>query len=175
MEEKNIISKYNYGEPIPLDSIPIEDLEIALSDFAAGSNGLSKCLRAMWMHGLKTYSCYPGNKNSFDIGHITMEEGEDIFSYLSEEFLNDERIRIDIVDNMQEIKFAGNAPEKEGALLFLTRDIQSGRKKSTQELIAEKIGEPFPDSWVRRLKTYTDNINSTYWSERVLIKRKKTK
>jgi hypothetical protein len=176
MEEiKNNTSKYNYGEPIPLDLIPNEDLETALEDFSRGSIGLSKCLRVMWMYGLKTHSCNPGNRNSFDIGHITMEEGEDVFSYLSEAFLNDERIRIDLVENKQQIKFAGNAPEKEGALLFLTRDIQSGRKKKTQDLIAEKIGESFPDSWVRRLKTHTDNINSTYWSERVLIKKKETK
>ena len=43
---------------------------------------------------LKTHSCYHGGNTTFDIGHIVMEEDEDIFSYLSEEFLNDERIRI---------------------------------------------------------------------------------
>lgn len=165
-------SKYNYGEPIPLDSIPIEECEQALIDFAAGSPALAKCLREMWMHGLKTYSCYPGEKDSFDIGHIVMAEGEDVFCYLSEAFLNDERIRIDIKDNKQEIKFAGNQPEKEGAMLFLSREIQNGRKKNNSSLIEEKIGAVFPTEWVRRLKSYDSNINSTYWSEKVLIKKK---
>ena len=169
--EKNI-SKYNYGVAIPLDSIPIEDTERALEEFSDGSNGLNKCLRVMWMNGLKTHSSYPGEKNSFDIGHIVMEENEDIFSYLSQEFLNNERIRIDIVDNRQVIRFAGSSPEKEGALLFLTREIQSGKKKNNSQLILDKIGEPFPDSWVRRLKTHDSNIDSTYWSERVIIKSK---
>ena len=165
-------SKYNYGVPIPLDEIPIEDCERALNDFAAGSPALSKCLREMWMHGLKTYSCNPGEKDIFEIGHIVMEENEDIFSYLSEEFLNDERIRIDIIDNRQEIKFSGSIPEKEGAMLFLTREIQSGRKHNNEELILAKIGEPFPTEWVRRLKSYDSNPDSTYWGEKVLIKKK---
>ena len=60
-------SKYNYGEPIPLDSIPICDTEKALVEFAAGSRGLLICLRTMWMHGLKTYASYPGNKNVFGV------------------------------------------------------------------------------------------------------------
>ena len=174
MEDKNVNNtcKYNHGVSIPLDTIPIEDIELALYEFAAGSVGLEKCLREMWMHGLKTHSSYPGSKNSFDVGHIVMEEEEDVFSYLSEEFLNDPRIRIDVVDERQEIKFAGNSPEKEGALLFLTREIQKGKKKNNYALVGEKIGEPYPDGWVRRLRSYTSNIDSTYWGERVLIQRK---
>ena len=128
-EETTNFSKYNYGEHIPLDLIPITDCEKALLDFSAGSPALKKCLRVMWIHGLKTYSCYHGEKNSFDIGHIVMEEGEEVFSYLSDEFLNDERIRIDIIDNKQEIKFAGTNPEKEGAMLFLAREIQKKKKR----------------------------------------------
>ena len=174
MEEKDTIktSKYNYGVPIPLDEISIDDCEIALNDFADGSVGLKKSLRVMWMHGLKTHSCYHGGKTTFDIAHIVMEENEDIFSYLSEEFLNDERVRINIIDNRQEIKFAGTVPEKEGAMLFLAREIQSGKKKGNGDLILEKIGKPYPNGWVRRLKSYDSNINSTYWGEKVLIKRK---
>ena len=174
MEEKETIysGKYNYGEPIPLDTIPIADCEIALTDFAAGSQALKKCLRVMWMNGLKTYSCNPGEKNTFDIGHIVMEEDEDVFAYLSSEFLNDERIRIDIKDNRQEIKFAGNTPEKESAMLFLTREIQNGRKKNNLTLVEEKIGEEFPKEWVRSLKSHDYNIDSFYWGEKVLIKKK---
>ena len=169
-KEKTNTKKYNRGVPIPLDTIPIEDTEIALLEFANGSNGLIKCLRIMWMHGLKTYSCNPGEKNSFDIGHIVMEEGEEIFSYLSKEFLEDDCIRINVVDNKQEIKFAGTLPEKEGAMLFLAREIQSG-KKNNYSLITQKIGEPYSASWIRRLRNHDSNINSTYWSEKVYIKK----
>ncbi len=171
MEDNEIKRKYNYGEDINLDNIPIEDTEQALIDFADGSNGLEKCLRIMWMNGLKTHSSYPGERNVFDVGYIVMEVDEDIFCYLSEEFLNDDRIRIDLVDNMQRIRFAGNNPEKEGAMLFLARDIQSG-KKNNLKLVLEKIGEPFPNFWVRRLKNYDSNENSTYWGEKVIIKTK---
>jgi hypothetical protein len=164
--------KYNIGVHIPLDSIPIEDTELALEEFSAGSLALKKCLREMWMHGLSTYSCNPGEKNTFEIGHITMEEDEDLFCYLSEELLNDEKIRIDIKDNRQIIKFQGTTPEKEGVMLILAREIQSGRKKGINKLVEEKIGEPFPTEWVRRLRSYDSNIESTYWGEKVLIKKK---
>lgn len=170
MKENNN-SKYNCGVHIPLDDIPIADTEIVLLDFANGSPALLICLREMWIHGLKTYSCNHGESSSFLVGHIVMEEGEDIFSYLSESFLNDERIRINIIDNKQEIKFAGSTPEKEGAMLALTREIQSGRKYNTK-LVEEKIGESFPTEWVRRLKNYDSNPNSTYWGEKVYIKKK---
>lgn len=171
MKENNT-SKYNYGVHIPLDSIPIADTEIALLDFANGSNALLICLREMWIHGLKTYSSNPGENNTFDIGHIVMEEGEDVFSYLSKEFLNDERIRINIIDKRQEIKFWGSTPEKEGSMLFLASEIQSGRKYNNK-LVEEKIGEPFPTEWVRRLKSYDSNPDSTYWGEKVFIKKKR--
>ena len=88
-------NKYNLGEHIDIDIIPISDCERAIYEFSQGSNGLSKCLRQMWMSGLKTYSCKSGEKSPFDIGCIVMEENEDIFNYLSKEFLNDERIRIE--------------------------------------------------------------------------------
>lgn len=171
IKEKKI-GKYNFGEPIKLDLIPIEECEEALHDFSNGSNGMEKCLRTMWMNGLKTHSCNHGENTPFDIGHIVMEENEDVFSYLSKEFIEDERVRINIIDNMQEIRFAGSTPEKEGAMLFLARDIQSGKKKNTRELIMKKIGEPYPDSWIRVLKNHDSNINSTYWSGKVYIKEK---
>lgn len=169
MDDNVLKSKYNYGEDIALDTIPISDTEQALYDFSEGSNGLEKCLRTMWMNGLKTISSSSGKRNVFDIGYIVMEEDEDIFCYLSEEFLNDPRIRIDLVDNKQRIRFAGNNPEKEGAMLFLARDIQSG-KKNNLKLVLEKIGEPFPNFWVRKLKNYDSNENSTYWGEKVIMK-----
>ena len=164
--------KYNTGHHIDLDDVPISDTELALKEFSRGSNALSICLRVMWMYGLKTYSCNPGEKNSFEIGHIVMEENENIFCYLSENFLNDEKVRIDIKDNRQEIKFSGTTPEKEGVMLMLAREIQSGKKKHTSKLIEEKIGESFPTEWVRRLKSYDHNLDSTYWGEKVYIKSK---
>ena len=172
IKETKVKSKYNYGEAIDLDIIPISDTERALFEFSEGSIGLQKCLRIMWINGLKTHSCRSGMTSPFDIARIVMEENEDVFSYLSNDFLNDERIRIDIKDDREIIKLAGNNPEKEGALLFLAREIQSGKKKNNKELILNKIGEPYPDSWIRRLKSHESNIDSTYWSEKIYIKEK---
>ena len=170
-EELNKMGKYNYGEPIPLDSIPISDTNIALLDFAAGSRGLEICLRVMWMHGLKTYSCYPGDNNIFDIAYIIMEENEDVFAYLSEEFLNDDSIRIDIEDNRQIIKFSGNAGEKNSGMILLAQNILTGRKKNS-DLLTNKIGEPFPTGWVRRIQFYDSNPELMHWSSKVLLKKK---
>ncbi len=173
MSDEEIVkkSKYNYGEPIPLDSIPICDTEEALVDFADGSRGLLICLRTMWMHGLKTYASYPGNKNVFDIAYIVMEENEDVFSFLSNEFLNDDNIRIDIVDNRQIIKFSGNEGEKNSEMLFLAQNISKGRK-SNEALVKEKIGLPFPDGWVRKIQFYDSNPQLMHWSSKVYIKKK---
>ena len=159
-------SKYNYGEHIPLDSIPISDTNIA-----DGSRGLEICLRVMWMYGLKTYSCYPGNKDIFDIAYIVMEENEDVFSYLSEEFLNDEGIRIDIVDNREVIRFSGNLGEKDSEMILLAQNILSGKKKNSH-ILHEKIGLPFPDSWVRVIQFYDSNKDLMHWSRKVFIKKK---
>ncbi len=167
-EEKR--RKYNYGESIPLDSIPIDECNEALLEFADDSLGLEKCLRVMWMYGLKTHSCYPGDKNIFDIAYIVMEENEDVFAYLSEDFLNNDGIRINIENNRQVIKFAGNLGEKNSEMLLLAQNILTGRKKNS-ELLMEKIGLPFPDSWVRRIQFYDSN-NLMHWSGKVLIKEK---
>jgi hypothetical protein len=74
-----------------------------------------------------------------------MEENEDIFAYLSEDFLNNDGIRINIENNRQVIKFAGNLGEKNSEMLLLAQNILTGRKKNS-ELLMEKIGLPFPDS-----------------------------
>jgi hypothetical protein len=125
----------------------------------------------MWMHGLKTYASYPGNKNVFDIAYIVMEENEDVFSFLSNEFLNDDNIRIDIVDNRQIIKFSGNEGEKNSEMLFLAQNISKGRK-SNEALVKEKIGLPFPDGWVRKIQFYDSNPQLMHWSSKVYIKKK---
>ena len=165
-------SKYNYGEPIPLDSIPISDTEEALRDFANGSRGLEICLRVLWMLGLKTYASYPGNRNTFDIAYIVMEEEEDVFSYLSDEFLNHDNIRIDIVDNRQIIKFSGNDGEKNSEMILLAQNIMKRKRYNNSLLVQEKIGLPFPDGWVRKIQFYDSNPNLLHWSSKVFIKQK---
>ena len=169
--EMNNIGKYNYGESIDMDTIPISDTIIALHDFASGSRGLEICLRTMWMHGLKTHSCYPGNNNVFDIAYIVMAENEDVFSYLSDEFLNNDDIRINIEDNRQVIKFAGNQGEKSSGMILLAQNILTGKKKNS-DLVLEKIGEPFPTGWVRRIQFYDSNPELMHWSSKVLLKKK---
>ena len=147
----NKTSKYNNGEHIPYDSIPINEMEIAISEFAAGSIGMEKCLRELWMNGVKTYSCNPGDREAFDIGHIVIEEGKSIFIFLSDDFILDPRVRIDEVNNMQEVKFAGTPPEREAVLLYMAREIQKGRRRINPEVIAKRIGEPFPEESTRKL------------------------
>ena len=169
--EKEKIGKYNYGEPIDMDTIPISDTNIALHDFASGSRGLEICLRTMWMHGLKTHSCYPGNNNVFDIAYIVMAENEDVFSYLSSDFLNDESIRISIEDNRQVISFSGNYGEKSSEMIMLAQNILTG-KKNNGDLLKEKIGKPFPTGWVRKIQFYDSNENLMHWSSKVFIKKK---
>ena len=82
-----------------------------------------------------------------------MEEGIDLFSYLSPIILEDEMVQIDIVDNRQTIRFAGTKARIEGAILSLIRDIQKGRKKNRKQL-EEKIGEPFPSNWLKEYEEY---------------------
>lgn len=143
---KERISYSNRG-PIKLDLIPIEDCEQALEEFSEGSNGLCKCLRAMWQRGLKTYASYANVEEQYDIAYITMEEGINLFSFLSPKLLDDEMVQIDYEGERQIIRFAGNKPRIEGALLALARDIQNGKKKNIQE-VKEKLGKPFPEEWL---------------------------
>lgn len=174
MENKEVFkeTKYSNKGHINLDDIPISDTILALEEFSQGSRGLEICLRIMWQHGLKTYSSYPGSNNVFDIGYIVMEEDEDIFCYLSEKVLQrGNGIIIGNEDNRQVIKFLGSKGEKNSEMIFLAQDILTG-KKYNNELIEEKIDEPLPDSWIRRLRSYDSNTNSVYWSEKVYIKRK---
>lgn len=167
--EVELKTKYSNRGPIDLDTIPIDDTNLALVEFSKGSAGLMLCLRVMWQNGLKTYASYPGNSNVFDIAYIIMAENEDVFGYLNEEFLNNNGIRIDIKDNHQVVYFLGNEGEKSSEMILLVQNILSGRKKNDL-LLQEKIGEDFPTGWIRRLKTYDSNENCTYWSGKVYIK-----
>ena len=170
-KEVTLEVKYSGKGPINLNEIPAADTNLAIVQFARGSRGLEICLRIMWQHGLKTYSCYPGSKNVFDVGYIVMEENEDAFCYLSDEFLNNDGIRIDVENNRQVFKFLGSANEKSSEMILLAQDILSG-KKYNDELVKEKIGEPFYDSWIRKLENYYSNSESTYWSRKIYIKKK---
>lgn len=167
--EVELKTKYSNRGPIDLDTIPINDINLALVEFSKGSGGLALCLRIMWQHGLKTYGSYPGNSDVFDVAYITMAEGEDVFSYLSKDFLNNNGIRINVIDNRQVVYFLGNEGEKSSEMIMLAQNILSGRKNNTK-LLNDRIGEEFPTGWIRRLKTYTSNENCTYWGGKVYIK-----
>lgn len=155
MEEKKIVteSKYSNRGPIKLDSIPIEECELAMAEFGEGSISLQKCLRAMWQRNLKTHSCFARNNAPYDIAYITMEENIDVFSYLSPILLDDDMVQIDIFESRQTIRFAGNKARIEGAILSLIRDIQSGKKNNRTKL-EEKIGKPFPEEWLKEYEEY---------------------
>lgn len=161
VEEKNLKeSKYSNKGPIDLDSIPIADTNLAIMEFGEGSISLTKCLRAMWMRGLKTHSCNAKCEEPYNIAHITMKENIDLFSFLSPVILEDEMVQIDIVEDRQTIRFAGTKARIEGAILSLIRDIQSGRKKNRKQL-EEKIGVPFPEEWLQEYETYKNKNNGT--------------
>ena len=166
---QEVKTKYSNKGPVKMDDIPISDTNLALLEFSKGSHGLSICLRVMWQHGLKTYACYPGDNNIFDIAYIIMAEGEDVFSYLSESFLNSNGIRINIEENRQVVKFLGNEGEKNCEMISLAQNILSGKKKNSK-IVSVRIGEPLPTGWIRRLKTYESNESVTYWSGKVYIK-----
>ena len=146
-------SKYSGKGPVKLDSIPICDTQLALEEFSEGSISLCKCLRAMWMRNLKTYSSYADVNDEYDIAHITMEEKIDLFSFLSPVILEDDMIQLDFEDNRQIIRFAGNKARIEAALLSLTRDIQSGKKRNYKE-VKEKLFKPFPEEWLDEYDNY---------------------
>ena len=174
MEDKVVSKmKYNYGKPIDLNdlnAIPIEETLKAIDEFANGSRGLGICLRVMWQYGLKTYSSNPG-KGNFDTARIVMAKDEDVFSYLSEKFIMNESVAIDIIDDRQIIIFSGNDGEKNSEMINLAQDITTGRKNNSK-LIEEKIGKPLPKDWVRKLQYYDSNKDLLHWSEKVYIKRK---
>ena len=60
---ENKHTKYNHVAPIDLDTIPGEEKEQALKEFAEGSIGLENCLRNMWANNLKTHACCAGEEN----------------------------------------------------------------------------------------------------------------
>ena len=152
-EKINEKTKYSHRGPIDMNTIPIADTNWAIFEFANGSNGLEKSLRAMWQRNLKTHACSAGSDSPYDIAYITMQEDVDIFSYLSTTTLNDDLIEIDYEDNRETIRFAGSKGIREGAILQFVRDIESGKKKNS-DLVEEKIGKPFNEEWLREAQYY---------------------
>ena len=74
-------TKYSNRGHISMDSIPIEDTELALEEFAGSSNGLAKSLRGMWQNGIKTYSSYAEVEDPCDIAYIKIEKGKNLFCF----------------------------------------------------------------------------------------------
>ncbi len=149
-------TKYSNRGPISMDSIPIEDTEIALNEFSGNSNGLAKGLRALWQNGVKTYSSYAEVQDPCDIAYIKIEKGKDLFCFLSPFLISDCMVQLDYENEMQVIRFAGNRAKIEGSLLALARDIQSGRKRN-EKLVAKKLYVPFPEEWLKEYYQYKAN------------------
>ncbi len=149
-EGKN--TKYNHVAPIDLDTIPKEELEQALMEFAEGSLGLEKCLREMWKNGLKTIACCAGNNDPYEIAYIAMAEGVDIFSYLSSNLLSNDMVALES-ENNQVIRFAGFEENKEKLMLMLAEDISTG-KKNNSEQVKEKIGKSINSEWKKEANIY---------------------
>ena len=145
---QEVKTKYSNKGPVKMDDIPISDTELALQEFSEGSVSLEKCLRAMWQRNLKTHACFADVEEEYDIAYITMQENIDLFSYLSPVIIDDDMIQIDLEGDRQTIRFAGNKPRIEAAILNLIRDIQKGKKRNGEQ-IKKKIGKPFPEEWVK--------------------------
>lgn len=148
------IPNYNQGPMIKLQDIPPEDMSQALKDFSEGSEGLEICLRTMWNNNLETIACCAGNENSFERAYILMDEGVDIFSFLSEELLSDDMVSIISKDNRQSISFGGRVQEKEEYFKTLAEDIISG-KKDNEHLLQDKVGKPLSEDWIKKGMVYT--------------------
>lgn len=145
---ENKQTKYNHVAPIDLDTIPQNELEQALLEFAEGSKGLESCLRTMWSNNLKTFACCAGNDHEYEIGNIVMSENVDIFSFLSPELLETDMIALEINDDKQAIYIGGDQKTKENIMHQISYDITQGRKNN-KDLLQEKIGKPLNEEWVK--------------------------
>lgn len=147
-ENKN--TKYNHVAPIDLDIIPAHEREQALREFAEGSLGLENCLRVMWANNLKTHACCAGEQDEYDIAYITMANGVDIFSFLSEELLSSDMVALEFEEdkNRQTIRFGGTKEFKDKLMQRVADDIING-KKSNAHLIQNKIGKGLNSEWLK--------------------------
>ena len=142
------MSKYNSGPMIDLNSIPSEEKERALDEFSEGSQGLRFCLSMMWDKGLKTAACCSGHESSFHEAYILMDNGVDIYSYLSGELLSSDMVSISLNrDNNEAIHFVGTQKDKEHFFFLLAKDIATGKKQNAQQ-VRDKLGRPINQEWL---------------------------
>ena len=140
-------SKYNQGPIIPLETIPKEELAQAMEDFSDGSEGLKACLGMMWSHHLKTQACASGREDSFEEAYILMDSGADLFSYLSDDVIQNETVALSCdKENRQCITIVGPLLNKNFIFFRLAKDIASG-KKQNGALLQKKVGKELPMEW----------------------------
>lgn len=150
-ENKNL--KFNHVAPIDLDTIPLDEREMALKEFAEGSLGLEKCLRIMWENGLKTYASCAGDNDEYDIGYISMAEGVDVFSFLSNDLLSNDMIKLELIDNRQVISFGGPQKTKDELMQKVAEEISQGKKENS-ELIKNKLDKPLNANWEKERRIH---------------------
>lgn len=54
------MSKYNNIKSIPIDSIPKEEIKIAIKEWAEGDESMEKLLLTCYDKGIKTSGCHAG-------------------------------------------------------------------------------------------------------------------
>ena len=77
------MSKYNNFTSIPVESIPKEEIEVAMKEWAEGSEGLYRLLKSCYLKNVKTNGCHAGNTGK----HFELEPGKAFPPYL--EFIYD--------------------------------------------------------------------------------------
>lgn len=140
---------YNYGKPVlGIENFPLEERNEALHDFAEGSEKLENCLQVLWDKGLRTIACCKGAHLSSKTGmiendsYIAFDSGVDIFSYLSIEFINNEYISLEEVNQHQVIRYYGK--NKKDMAEMLVYDVLSG-KKLNNEALKNKVNKEVTD------------------------------
>ena len=165
------MNKYNISIPLDLDDLTDEDKELAVVEFAEGLPGLERCLRTMWKAGLKTSACCAGNHEPYESAYIMMDRKVDIFSYLSEESLNEEMLKLEVSGKYQVIRVAGDEDKKNEVLVRIASDVLSG-KKDNKEQVKEKLKKSFPTWWLNEKFEYKRQKASKAWQEQKTLRLK---
>lgn len=159
------MKKYNISVPIDINDLSKEEKEEAVKEFAEGLIGLETCLRTMWETGLNTSACCAGTHNPYESAYIMMERKVDLFSYLSEETLKEEMLKLECFGKIEIIRVAGNIDKKNEILLKVANDLLSG-KKDNKELVTEKLKQDFPLWWTSEKHAYKKEIARREWQEK---------
>ncbi len=165
------MNKYNISVPLDLDDLTELDKELAVVEFAEGLTGLEVCLRAMWKAGLKTSACCAGNHSPYESAYIMMDKKVDLFSYLSEESLNDEMLKLEKSGKYQVIRVAGGEEKKNEVLIRISSDILSGKKDNTDQ-VQEKLRKSFPTWWLNEKFEYKRQQTRKVWQEQKTLRLK---